>query len=144
MNKPVLASTLKIGDKFVLESYSKEFDIVYLVVDKYSDGWVDCVEMHSGKDFSFGRAVPVIPVEVELKVRVAVKAKPQTNLTGKCGSCFYASTECKELYKSQKSYVRCMNPNRRFVHKYSEYRPRTTKCCQMYKAKETENGTAQV
>lgn len=71
MNETVLVSTLKIGDKFVLESYSEKFNSVYLVVDKYSDGWADCVEIHSGKDFSFGREVPVFPVTVELEVSYA-------------------------------------------------------------------------
>lgn len=68
MKKSVLVSTLNIGDKFVLNSYSEKFNSVYLVVDKYSDGWADCVEMHSGKDFTFGREVPVFPVKVTLTV----------------------------------------------------------------------------
>lgn len=144
MNEPVLVSTLNIGDKFVLESYSKEFDHVYLVVDKYSDGWVDCVEMHSGKDFTMGKTVSVIPVEVELKVRGAVKAKPPTDLTGKCGSCFYASAENKSLFPNTRSYVQCLNPERHWHREIEAYRARTTKCCKLYKPKENVDGTAQV
>lgn len=141
MNSTVLVSTLDVGDKFMLVSPAEVNGGVYVIYDMSADGWAECVEINSGKDFSFGRAVEVIPVEVTLKVRNALRIDKSVDLTNKCGSCAHASTECKELYKNQKSYVRCMNPNRSFRHKYSAYRPRTTKCCQMYKAKETENAT---
>ena len=68
MRKSVLVSTLKKGDYFVLESYSEKFNSVYVITEVYSNGWADCVELHSGKDFSFGCAVPVYPVKVTLVI----------------------------------------------------------------------------
>lgn len=131
--------TLDVGDKFMLVDPARVDGGVYVIYDMSADGWAECVEINSGKDFSFGRAVEVIPVEVTIKVRNALRRNEPVDLTNKCGSCEYASTECKELYKNTPSYVRCMNPNKKFRHKYSAYRARTTKCCQMYKAKETED-----
>lgn len=66
----VKVNTLKTGDKFVLPSYSEKFNHLYIVVETSSDGWADCVELHSGKSFTFGSAVPVVPVVVNFNIEV--------------------------------------------------------------------------
>lgn len=121
----------------------EEKPYVYVVTAVDVHKWIDCVCLQTGKDFAVGSYFDVVPVTVDLKLKFEREEKV-VDLTRKCGSCIYGSTECKELYKNQHSYVRCVNPNRRFVHKYSEYRPRTTKCCKMYKPKENADGTTQV
>lgn len=63
------------------------------------------------------------------------KEKPPVDLSGKCGSCVYASMEQKELWLHLQSYVRCVNPEKRFMRKNSEYKARTTPCCKAYKPK---------
>ena len=69
MSKTVLVSTLRIGDKFMIASeYSSDCPGVYVIYDVDQHGWADCVEINSGKDFTFGRAVPVVPVKVSLTV----------------------------------------------------------------------------
>ena len=134
--KTVLVSTLSVGDHFVLDSYSEEFNSLYLITETYSNGWTDCVELHSGKEFTFGREVPVIPVKVDFKVKFPLKEKTPANLSGKCGSCEYASSKDKTKFVNQTSYVRCMNPERQFRDEIAAHRARTTKCCKCYKAKE--------
>ena len=137
--KTVEVHTLDVGDKFVLESYSEKCNSVYLIYEIDANGYAECVELHSGKTFTFGRAVPVIPVTVTIGVKRTLFEKKPADLTNKCGSCEYASTECKELYKNTDSYVRCICPARHFHRAISAYRPRTTKCCQEYKPKEGQN-----
>ena len=63
------------------------------------------------------------------------KEKPPVDLSGKCGSCVYASMEQKELWLHLQSYVRCINPEKRFMRKNSEYKARTTPCRKAYKTK---------
>lgn len=67
--KTVYVHSLNRGDHFVLETYSEKFNSIYVITETYSNGWVDCVELHSGKDFAFGRKVLVVPVEVDLVVK---------------------------------------------------------------------------
>lgn len=70
---------------------------------------------------------------VTVKVK---KDKPPVDLTGKCGSCVYASSENKRLYPNTRSYVQCLNPERKWYREISAYRARTTPCCKKYKPKE--------
>lgn len=135
----VKVHTLNQGDHFVFHSDVKEEKpYVYVVTALDVHKWIDCVCLQTGKDFAVGPYFDVVPVTVDFKLKYSIERKP-VDLTGKCGSCAYASTECKELYKNQKSYVRCMNPNRSFRHKYSAYRARTVKGCKLYQAKGSEN-----
>ena len=128
--------TLNVGDKFVLDTYSEIHNSVYLVYELDKDGYAECVELHSGKTFTFGRTVPVIPVTVTICVKRTPMERKPADLTGKCGSCEFASTKFKTMFIHQDSYVRCMNPARRFRDEISAHRPRTTKCCKEYKARE--------
>ena len=134
--KVVKVHTLTQGDHFVFACDAKEEKpYVYVVTDVDVYKWIDCVCLQTGKDFAVGKDCEVVQVTVDFKLKFE-REENVVDLTRKCGSCAYASTECKEFYKNQSSYVRCMNPNRSFRHKYSAYRPRTTKCCQCYKPKE--------
>lgn len=134
-------NTLKVGDKFVLESYYEKCCGLYLIYEMDARGWAECVEMHSGKTFFFGSQVTVNPVEVAFKVKNAIIEIKPVDLTHKCGSCVHSTSENKEYFKHSSSYVRCVSPDRRFRDAISAYRPRTTKCCKCYEAKETENAT---
>lgn len=70
MVKPVEVCTLKEGDKFVLHSDTEKLGndpYVYVVTDVYWSG-VDVVCINSGKVFTFGRAVPVVPVMVTMSI----------------------------------------------------------------------------
>lgn len=134
--KVVKVHTLSQGDHFVFHHDIKdEKPYVYVVTATDVHKWIDCVCLQTGKDFAVGPYFDVVPVTVDLKLKFEREPKV-VDLTRKCGSCVYASTDCKELYKNQSSYVRCVNANRAFKHKYSAYRARTTKCCQFYKPKE--------
>ena len=64
------------------------------------------------------------------------KEKPPTDLTGKCGSCAYASIEAKEHWLTTPSYLRCINPTKRWYRDSAQYKARTTKACKLYKAKD--------
>ena len=136
MLKPVEIHTLDVGDKFVLESYSEQLNSVYLIYEMHDDGWAECVELHSGKTFSFGRAVPVYPVTVFFGVKRSVFEKPPVDLTRKCGGCEHFSTENKEYFLHTESYGVCRSPDKRFNRALAAYRPRTTKCCKEYSPKE--------
>lgn len=65
--------------------------------------------------------------------------KPATDLTGKCGSCAFASTDDKECFVNSPCYIRCINPSRRFTSELAEYKQRTTKACKNYQLKENWN-----
>ena len=67
------------------------------------------------------------------------KEKPPVDLTDKCGSCFYATAEGKKLFPNTRSYVWCINPDKKWVREIQAYRARTTKCCKMYKPKENSD-----
>ena len=135
MKQTVEVQTLKMGDKFVLPTYFQN-PLVYVVVTvDPQDGRAECVCINNGAISIFGRECHVVPVEVAIKVKNILE-RPPVDLTNKCGSCVYATAEGKFLFPNTRSYVQCTNPNRKWHREISAYRPRTTKCCSRYKAKE--------
>lgn len=72
-NYTVVSCRLNVGSKFVLPSYSEECPYVYVVTGQsFSDGSIDCVCINSGKEFTFGGSVPVVPVSIEIS-RIVVE-----------------------------------------------------------------------
>lgn len=61
------------------------------------------------------------------------KAKKQTDLTGKCGSCAYAVP--REAFGGSACYVLCVHPERRHVKSIELPRQRTCKACKLYMPK---------
>ena len=139
--KTVAVHTLNVGDKFVLESYSDKSNNVYVIYEMDARGWAECVEIHSGKPYSFGKDSPVVPVKLILSLRRLLFDKKPCDLTNKCGGCAHATTENKEFYQHNDTYVRCVCPGRKFARALAAYRPRTTKCCQSFTPKESEDAT---
>ena len=134
MKQTVEVQTLKMGDKFVLPTYFQNPLVYVIVTIDPQDGRAECVCINNGAISVFGRECHVVPVEVTLKVKNILE-RPPVDLTNKCGSCAY-STECVDYFPNTKSYVKCAHPYRRWNREISAYRPRTTKCCSRYKAKE--------
>ena len=139
--KTVEVHTLKVGDKFVLEAYTERQGSIYLIYEMDGRGWAECVEMHSGKTFSFGREVLVYPVAVNFAVRRTVREEKLPDLTNKCGGCVHSTTEDMKHFVHTPSYVRCVCPDKKFARETSAYRPRTAVCCSKYVPKEGQNAT---
>lgn len=135
--KVVKVSELNRGDHFVFADEAKGVNpYVYVVTDADVHKWIDCVCVQTGKDFAVGPSFDVVPVALKIGIKYATEEKV-LDLTRKCGSCEYASTKDKKMYKHLTSYVRCVCPSRRFREEISAYRARTTKCCKCYKPKES-------
>ena len=139
--KTVEVHTLDVGDKFVLEAHSDRQCSVYLIYEIDNNGYAECVEMHSGKTFNFGREVLVYPVTVNFAIRRTIREEKPLDLTNKCGGCAHSTYEGKKYYEHTASYLRCVCPDKKFAREISAYRPRTTVCCSKYVPKEGQNAT---
>lgn len=67
-HKHILVKNLKRGDNFIFSDYGKDYPYVYIVTDVSLTG-VEVVSS-SGKVFTFGKSVPVIPVQVTCDIEL--------------------------------------------------------------------------